>query len=137
MGSGRHIRFGVAATLVISAFAAVAGEGAPPTRYSGYYEWHGGGRGRLDVTFAPDGRGGWQVKFRFEQARRFQTWRGTALGELGDGPLEGQVRGGRYRFHGEFEDGVFRGRHYEARRSGLKENGTLTFEAIEKRRKNS
>ena len=122
------------AVLAVPAGVAVSSE-PPPLRYTGHYEWYDGGRGRLDLTFFPDGVGGWEVTFRFDHARRFQTWKGSALGELGTGSLEGLAHRGRYRFQGVFEEGVFRGRHFEVRRSSLKENGTLTFAAIEERSK--
>ncbi len=114
--------------LVVSVGVALAAEpGADKLRYSGTYEWSGGDRGPLDVTFMPDGDGGWEVSFRFRHGGRYQTWTGTALGDVGSGEIEGKVD--RYRFDGAFEDGVFRGTHYEERRGGrLRHNGTLTFE---------
>ncbi len=124
-------RFLTILSLLLLSACAAASAGAPaPAKleYSGYYDWNVGGRGRLYVTFIPDGDDGWDVTFRFGHAERLQAWKGTAIGEPGNGTVEGLVRGGRYRFHGTFENGVFRGKHFEMTRRGMKESGSLRFE---------
>ncbi len=101
-----------------------------PLSFSGSYDWNQGERGRLDVSFVPDGEGGWEVTFRFFFSRKNYSWKGEAVGDL-EGSIEGTVdrgRGQKYRFAGAFEDGVFSGRHYQLSRSGkLIDTGTLTF----------
>jgi len=98
----------------------------------GSYQWNMGSEGSLAVTFMPAESEGWEVSFRFDHAGQFDTYQGTAIGELGSGELEGRVdsgRGTRYRFLGVFEDGVFTGVHYTVSRSGRQQQtGTLTFE---------
>jgi len=115
--------------LVFSETGDAAGSPAPEKlEYSGRYEWNLGGSGRLDVTFFPEDNGDWEITVRFDHAGRFQTWNGTAIGDLGNGKLEGRVRNGSYQIHGSFADGVFVGKHFHVSRRGLKESGTLRFE---------
>ena len=97
----------------------------------GTYHWDNGEDGPLEATFEPTGPETWDVKFEFRFDGKDKTWKGTAVGSLTDGELEGRVKAGLRRrvfiFEGEFNQGVFEGRHAEVNDRERIPTGTLTL----------
>ena len=90
---------------------------------------------KIEATFVPNGSDSWQVEFRFEFQGRDETWTGSAIGSLTDGPLEGRVEvaetGRRFVFRGEVTDGVLAATHAELEFGGETPTGTMTLRPIE------
>lgn len=89
------------------------------------------GDGPVRAIFVPTGARLWQVTFDFTFNGRRRTYRGTAEGSFEEGRLDGRVQNeyGRrtFTFRGEYEDGIFRGRHAELYRGHEVPTGTLTM----------
>lgn len=87
---------------------------------------------RLRAEFKSTAVGQWDVVFHFTHGGQKLSYVGTAEGSLTDGELSGRVSAGRGRifvFHGEVEDGKFRGKHAEVEHSGEEtETGPLRLE---------
>ena len=92
----------------------------------------GDGDGPVRATFTPTGIGLWDVVFDFTFNGRRHTYHGTAEGSFTEGRLSGRVKNeyGRrtFTFRGEYEDGVFRGRHAEVARGREVPTGSLRLE---------
>lgn len=91
----------------------------------------------LRAVFTPTDTDRWDVVFYFRFNGRDHEYVGTAEGGVDRGELSGTVQNeGRNRtftFAGEFEDGVFKGRHAELRGGGERDTGTLTLKGQKQR----
>ena len=116
--------------LLVPALAPGADAERARTLRGKYYSSHG--NGPVKATFTPSGDRLWTVRFDFTFNGRSRTYEGTAEGSFAEGRIQGRVRNeyGRrtFSFRGEFEDGTFRGRHAEVKRSREAPTGTLVLE---------
>ena len=116
--------------LLLAAPAAAAGAEDRRTLEGEYRSRHGDGP--VTATFTRVGSGRWEVAFDFTFNGRRRTYRGTAEGSFAEGTLRGRVENeyGRrtFTFRGEYEDGVFRGRHAELKRGREVPTGTIYLE---------
>ncbi len=100
---------------------------------TGSYVWNSGRPSKLKAVFTATGEDRWDVAFHFRFRSSPETFRGTAEGSLSGGTLKGEVknRGGRgsrtFSFHGEFENGTFRGTHAEVFGRRESSTGSLTL----------
>lgn len=107
-------------------------EGQAAQTLTGAYFWdQGGDAGDLRAEFTPAGEGHWNVAFHFTFQGSAHTYKGTADGQLGQGPLTGRVETDRRRrvfvFRGEFKNGQFDGQHAELSGGREERTGTLTL----------
>ncbi len=90
------------------------------------------GNGPVSATFTPVGNRLWDVAFDFTFNGGRHTYRGSAEGSFREGELRGRVKDehGRrtFTFRGEYEAGVFRGRHAEVERGREVPTGTFYLE---------
>ncbi len=91
----------------------------------------------LRAIFTPADGSEWNVVFYFRFNGQDHEYTGTAQGDLEQGELSGVVKneGGRrtFTFQGEFDQGVFKGKHAELRSGDERETGTLTLERAKRR----
>ena len=100
--------------------------------FRGTYDWNNGGSDKLIAEFRPDADGQWKVTFKFRFDKIFNSWQGSATGDLTEG---GEVSGttsweetGRtWVFRGTIEEGVFSGTHAEVREDKEVASGTFTL----------
>lgn len=85
----------------------------------------------LRAVFTPTGERTWEVVFHFNFNGRNHQYTGVAEGGLLEGALSGRVenQGGRrtFTFRGEFEQGKFKGEHFETTRGREEKTGSLTL----------
>ena len=83
----------------------------------------------LRAVFTATGEDAFDVVFHFNFNGRDHEYRGTAIGALGEGEIEGRVqnesRQRTFTFKGTFENGVLDGTHAEVTRRGEQKTGTL------------
>jgi hypothetical protein len=86
---------------------------------------------RLEAVFKEVGSGLYEVDFYFKFNGQDHVYSGTAAGSLTEGSLSGEVENESKRrifaFAGEFEKGVFRGKHAEITRGREEKTGTMTL----------
>lgn len=129
-----RLPFLVATLLLFLVAVAVIGKGGSRTELAGEYQWDLKDSRPLTATFKATSTDSWKVSFHFSFGEYSHLYRGTAQGSLDAGPLEGNIehRGRRWNFRGEFEDGVFTGKHYELDDGGKEEeSGSLRLERTE------
>lgn len=129
-----RLSFVLAILLLLFVAVTVAGKSGSSTELAGEYQWNLGDTGPLSATFKETSADTWKVSFQFRFGKKSHVYRGTAQGSLDSGPLEGKIkhRGRRWNFRGEFEDGVFNGKHYELGDDDKEEeSGSLRLERTE------
>ena len=125
-------------TALISLLAAIlliSTGGAARTRsvtLTGDFVWGPrGDTGKLEAVFTTMGPGAWEVDFYFTFLQQAHVYTGTAVGELFDGELAGEVLSDdqhrTFVFRGLFEDGMFRGTHSEVQGGQKKLTGSMTL----------
>lgn len=91
----------------------------------------------LRAEFTPADGNEWNVVFHFRFNGAEHQYVGTATGDLEQGELSGVVKneGGRrtFSFRGEFDKGVFKGKHAELTGGNQRETGTLMLKAAKQR----
>lgn len=124
----------IALLLSLVALAAVAVDSnaakSEKQTLNGEYYWVGDrSRGDLRAVFNEAGENAWKVTFFFRFSGNNHRYSGTAVGTLGEGSLQGEVKNENRRrtftFEGAFKDGVFEGTHAEIRRGKATHMGTL------------
>jgi len=87
----------------------------------------------LRAVFTATGDRTWDVVFYFKFNGRSHEYKGIAEGGLNEGRLSGRVEseGGRrsFTFRGAFEEGTFKGEHFETTRGREEKTGGLSLES--------
>lgn len=103
---------------------------------TGQYEWtqNKGKPGGIRAEFAQVKEGEWDVAFFFRFNGENHVYRGTAMGNLTDGALQGEVQNEKknrtWRFRGQVRGGHFQGTHVEINRRGREQaTGTIELKA--------
>lgn len=128
----KNIALPFAAVLLLLPLSDVGADAVERRTLKGKYVWDQGASGDLRAVFTATGPEEWEVDFHFRFRGRGHVYRGTAVGNLSDGKLEGRVRNENERrtftFDGEFSsDGTFRGSHAEITGGRPQRTGTLTL----------
>ena len=122
--------------LALGLFAAGASAGDEEGQtLTGAFVWNNQDRtGDLKAVFTEGENGKWNVAFHFTWEGEPRVFAGTAVGNLSEGELKGEVltdgeRQRTFKFAGSFEDGTFHGTHHTVGNDGNeRETGTLTLQ---------
>ena len=125
------LSFAICVLLAVLAAAGATTDPADTYELAGSYVLLHGEWEKVEATFVASGSDSWTVEFRFEFQGRSETWTGSAMGSLIEGPLEGTVQveemGRSFVFRGEVNDGVLEATHAETELGGETPTGTMTL----------
>lgn len=125
------LSFSAGVLLAVLAAAGATTDSADTYELAGSYVLPHGEWEKVEATFVANGSDSWTVEFRFEFQGRSETWTGSAIGSLIEGPLEGTVQveemDRSFVFRGEVNDGVLETTHAEIEFGGETPTGTMTL----------